>query len=185
MALPLRTLLLSLLMVAALTWLVMPALSLICRGRLTSNYDSGEHMIVITTPTGTIGKQVLENLLDSDESLRVIVRDPSRLSPKARERVEVIEGSHDDADVVNAGFADADAVFWLCPPNPTAASVHDAYVGFSRPACDAFRTNGVKRVVGISALGRGTPMAKDAGFVTASLAMDDLIASSGVGYRAR
>lgn len=141
-------------------------------------------MIVITTPTGTIGKQVLENLLDSDESLRVIVRDPSRLSPKARERVEVIEGSHDDADVVNAGFADADAVFWLCPPNPTAASVHDAYVGFSRPACDAFRTNGVKRVVGISALGRGTPMAKDAGFVTASLAMDDLIASSGVGYRA-
>jgi antibiotic biosynthesis monooxygenase (ABM) superfamily enzyme len=37
MALPLRTLLLSLLMVAALTWLVMPALSLICRGRLTSN----------------------------------------------------------------------------------------------------------------------------------------------------
>jgi uncharacterized protein YbjT (DUF2867 family) len=141
-------------------------------------------MIVITTPTGTIGHQVLENLLDSDESLRVIVRDPSRLSAETRDRVEAVEGSHGDADVVNVAFADADAVFWLCPPNPTAWSVDDAYVGFSRPACDAFRTHGVKRAVSVTALGRGTAMAKDAGFVTASLAMDDLIASTGVSYRA-
>jgi antibiotic biosynthesis monooxygenase (ABM) superfamily enzyme len=34
--LPLRTLLLSVVMVAVLTWLVMPALSRICRGWLTS-----------------------------------------------------------------------------------------------------------------------------------------------------
>jgi uncharacterized protein YbjT (DUF2867 family) len=141
-------------------------------------------MIVVTAPTGNIGHRVLEKLLDSDESLRVIVRDPSRLSAEARERVEIIEGSHGDPDVVSAGFTDADAVFWLCPPNPTAASVDEAFVGFSRPACEAFRANGVKRVVGISALGRGTPMAKHAGFVTASLAMDDLIASTGVDYRA-
>jgi uncharacterized protein YbjT (DUF2867 family) len=141
-------------------------------------------MILITTPTGTIGSQVLENAPDSDESVRVIVRDQSRLSPKARDRVDVVEGSHGDADVVKTAFADVDAVFWLCPPNPTAATVDDAFVGFTRPAADAFRTNGVKRVVGITGLGRGTPMAADAGFVTASLAMDDLITSTGVSYRA-
>jgi uncharacterized protein YbjT (DUF2867 family) len=39
-------------------------------------------------------------------------------------------------------------------------------------------------VVGVSALGRGTALAKNAGLVTASLAMDDLIASTGVSYRA-
>jgi uncharacterized protein YbjT (DUF2867 family) len=39
-------------------------------------------------------------------------------------------------------------------------------------------------VVGISALGRGTPAAAHAGLVTASLGMDDLIASTGVHYRA-
>jgi hypothetical protein len=39
-------------------------------------------------------------------------------------------------------------------------------------------------VVGISALGRGTAVAGRAGYVTASLAMDDLIAGSGVAYRA-
>ncbi|MEV4889888.1 hypothetical protein AB0K48_10920, partial [Nonomuraea sp. NPDC055795] len=38
--------------------------------------------------------------------------------------------------------------------------------------------------VGVSALGRGTPQAAQAGLVTASLAMDDLIAGSGVAYRA-
>ncbi|TIX73170.1 MAG: NmrA family transcriptional regulator, partial [Mesorhizobium sp.] len=36
-------------------------------------------MIVVTTPTGSIGHQVLETLLGSDEPIRVIARDPSRL----------------------------------------------------------------------------------------------------------
>src|SRR4029077_18393873 len=48
----------------------------------------------------------------------------------------------------------------------------------------AFKTHGTKRVVGISALGRGTTAAAHAGLVTASLKMDDLIASTGVPYRA-
>jgi uncharacterized protein YbjT (DUF2867 family) len=39
-------------------------------------------------------------------------------------------------------------------------------------------------VVGVSALGRGTPWAAHAGLASASLAMDDLIASTGVSYRA-
>ena len=39
-------------------------------------------------------------------------------------------------------------------------------------------------VVGVSALGRGTPVADRAGLVSASLAMDDLIAGTGVAYRA-
>jgi uncharacterized protein YbjT (DUF2867 family) len=139
-------------------------------------------MIVVTTPTGTIGQQVLANLLDSGEPIRAIARDPSRLPSQARERVEVVQGSHGDVDVVNQAFAGADSVFWLVPPDPHAESVEAAYVDFSRPACDAFKTQGVQRVVGVTALGRG--VAENAGYVTASLAMDDLIASTGVRYRA-
>jgi uncharacterized protein YbjT (DUF2867 family) len=141
-------------------------------------------MIVITTPTGLIGHQVLNNLLQSDEPIRVIVRDPSRLSPRERERVEVVQGSHGDLDVVTRAFAGADSVFWVVPPDPHAESVEAAYVGFSQPACDAFKSQGVKRVVGVSAFGRGTAVSGKAGNVTASLAMDDLIASTGVSYRA-
>ena len=141
-------------------------------------------MIVITTPTGQIGGQVLENLLESSEALRVVVRDPSALPTDVSARVEVVEGSHGDPAVVNEAFAGADAVFWLAPPDPRAASVEAAFVGFTRPAAEALKNQGVKRVVGVTALGRGTPWADRAGYVTGSLAMDDLIASSGVGYRA-
>jgi uncharacterized protein YbjT (DUF2867 family) len=141
-------------------------------------------MIVVTTPTGQIGGQVLERLVAEGAPVRVIVRDPSRLPASVRERVEVVEGSHGDLEVVTKAFAGAEAVFWLTPPDPRAASVEAAYVDFTRPACEAMQAQGVRRVVAVSALGRGTATADHAGFVTASLAMDDLIASTGVGYRA-
>jgi len=140
-------------------------------------------MIVITTPSGQIGHQVLESLLESREELRVISLDPSALPADVRERVEIVEGSHSDAAVVDEAFTGADAVFWLTPPDPRAPSVEAAYVGFTRPAAEAFKRHGVKRVVGVSALGRGTPWAAHAGFATGSLAMDDLIAATGVAYR--
>ena len=41
-------------------------------------------MIVITAPTGQIGHQVLDNVLNSDEPIRVIVREPSTTSTLAR-----------------------------------------------------------------------------------------------------
>ena len=141
-------------------------------------------MIIVTAPTGAIGHQVLENVLHGQEPIRVIARDPSRLPPHARDRIDVVQGSHSDAAVVNKAFAGADAVFWLVPPDPRAKTVDAAYLDFTRPACAAFKTHGVKRVVGISALGRGTPAGAHAGLVTASLKMDDLIASAGVHYRA-
>jgi uncharacterized protein YbjT (DUF2867 family) len=141
-------------------------------------------MIVITTPTGLIGHQVVNNLLAHDEPIRVIVRDPSHLPSPVRERVEIVQGSHGDPNVVTRAFVGADSVFWLVPPDPHAESVEAAYVDFTRPACAAFKSQRVKRVVGVSAFGRGAPVAAHAGNVTASLAMDDLIASTGVAYRA-
>jgi len=141
-------------------------------------------MIVITTPTGQIGRQVLGNLLESGEQLRVIARDPSQLPAGVREDLDIVEGSHGDAAVVDKAFAGADAVLWLTPADRRAPSVEAAFAGFTRPAAEAFNRHGVGRVVGVSVLGRGTPWAGRAGFVTGSLAMDDLIAASGVAYRA-
>lgn len=141
-------------------------------------------MIVVTTPTGQIGSQVVENLLAAGAPVRVIVRDRGRLAPAVHDRVEVVEGSHGDADTVEKAFGGADAVLYLIPPDPKAASVEEAYAGFSRAAVGAFSRGLVRRVVGISALGRGTPASGRAGNVTATLAVDDLIASTGVPYRA-
>ncbi|MBL1111121.1 NAD(P)H-binding protein [Streptomyces sp. 110] len=145
-------------------------------------------MIVITAPTGQIGSRVMGILLNEaperGEELRVIVRDPGKLPDAVRARVDVVTGSHGDAEVVDRAFAGADAVFWLVPPHPRAPSLDAAYSGFTRAAAKAFTAHGVGHVVGVSALGRGTPAAGRAGHVTASLAMDDLIAGTGVAYRA-
>jgi uncharacterized protein YbjT (DUF2867 family) len=139
-------------------------------------------MIVITTPTGGTGRQVLENVLDGGEEIRVIAREPGRLPPHVRERVEVVRGSHGDPGVVTEAFAGADSVYWVVPPNPRAEDVEGYVLDFTRPACEAISTQGVKRVVGVSTLGRG--VAKNAGQISAALAMDELIGSTGVSYRA-
>ncbi|NUP27124.1 MAG: NAD(P)H-binding protein [Nocardia sp.] len=145
-------------------------------------------MIVITTPTGNIGGRLLEILVDRapahDERLRVIVRDPAKLTESIREQVEVVSGSHCDAATVAKAFDGADAVFWLVPPDPATPSLRQAYSGFTRAAAGALTEHGVGHVVGVSALGRGTPVADRAGLVTASLEMDDVIAGTGVHYRA-
>ncbi|MEV4560682.1 NAD(P)H-binding protein [Kitasatospora sp. NPDC049285] len=134
-------------------------------------------MIVVTAPTAKIGRHVVEQLLDAGEPVRVIVRDPRRLSPTVRDRVEIVQGSHRDAAVVDKAFARADAVFWLMPSDHRAPDVMTSYVEYSRPGVEAVAAHGVRHVVGVSALGRGTAVADRAGHVTASLAMDDLFAT--------
>ncbi len=150
-------------------------------------------MIVITAPTGNIGHQVLGHVLAGDQPVRVIVRDPAKLSADVRDRVEVVQGSHGDPQVVARAFDGADALFWLLPTDHRAATVDGSYVGFTRPAAKALDSqrvqgiqdsHGIQRVVDVSALGRSTAYADRAGYVTASLAMDDLIAGTGVAFRA-
>ncbi|MFI9322001.1 NAD(P)H-binding protein [Kitasatospora aureofaciens] len=140
-------------------------------------------MIVVTAPTAKIGRRVVEQLLDAGEPVRVIVRDPQRLSPAVRDRVEIVEGSHRHAAAVDKAFAGADAVFWLMPSDLSAPDVMTSYVENSRPGVEAVAAHGVRHVVGVSALGRGTAVADRAGHVTASLAMDDLFATV-TNYRA-
>lgn len=139
-------------------------------------------MIVLTAPTGRIGSQLLGHLLARREPVRVIARDPGRLPAEVRDRVEVVPGSHRDAEVVDRAFAGADAVFWLMPADPTATSIYQTYVGDSIPAADAIVAHQVPRVVVVSALGRGTRLY--AGHASASWAMDDLLRSTGAHVRA-
>ena len=139
-------------------------------------------MIVVTAPTGNIGHRVVADLLEAGEQVRVVVRDASKLDAAVRDRVNVIEGSHGDVAVVERAFAGADAVFWLAPADPT-LTLEQAYLDFTRPAAAAFARLGVQRVVSVTALGRGTPWADRAGLVTTSIAMDDMIAASGVAFR--
>lgn len=139
-------------------------------------------MIVVTTPTGNIGRHVVRHLLDAGEALRLIVRDPSKLAQDVRDQVEVVEGSHGDAAVVDRAFQGADAVFWLCPPTPSPTPAA-ATVDFTRPGAEAMRRHGVRHIVAATTLGRNTPWQGRAGNATGSIHMVDLLRTTGAAVR--
>lgn len=137
-------------------------------------------MILVTTPTGDIGRRVLFHLRAAGKAVRVIARDATKLPPDPQ--IDVVEGSMADAATIARALPGVTRVFWLPPGDPTLPSAEAAYAGVSRPFCNGLRGSQVTHVVGISALGRGWP--KPAGQVTATLAVDDMIAATGVHYRA-
>lgn len=139
-------------------------------------------MIVVTAPTGQIGHHVVEDLLAVGEPVRVVVRDAAKLADGVADRVEVVEGSHGDEGTIDRALDGATSLFWLAPPDP-GKTLDKVYLDFTRPAVDAIRRHAVKRVVAVTALGRGTAWARKAGLVTASIAMDDLLMSSGAAFR--
>lgn len=138
-------------------------------------------MIVITTPTGTIGAAVAESLNAAGQALRLIVRDPAKLPPRLTQHAEVVVGSHNDPAVLDQALTGADALFVVVPPDFRADDVTEYYLGFARPIADAVRVHEVPRVVAVSSLGRG--FTQPAGMLSAAWAMDDVLESSGAAYR--
>jgi len=139
-------------------------------------------MIVVTTPTGNVGSQLLAELLKAEtEPLRVIVRDPSRMPGAVRDQVQVIVGSHDDPAVLDQALDGAQGLFWLIPPSMRASSAKDYYLSFAHPAAAAIRRHEVGHVVGISSAGWDFP--HPAGLLSAAHAMDAELETSGAAYR--
>lgn len=138
-------------------------------------------MIVVTTPTGQIGSQLVDLLLAGGQRVRIIARDASRLDLKVREGAEVVEGSHSDPGALNQALSDAAALFWLVPPDPRASSAQAHYLSFAMAGTIAVRRHGVSHVVGVSSAGHGWP--KPAGLLSAAFAMDAELERSGAAYR--
>lgn len=137
-------------------------------------------MIVVSTPTGHIGSQLVPHLLAAGASVRVIARKPEKLAPAIRGRVEIVQGSTDDIHVLSRAVERADELFWAVPPSFQASDLNEDIYRFTRPLCEAIEAQGVKRIVAVSSLGRGR--AKSA-LLTSSFAMDAMIEQTGVLYR--
>jgi uncharacterized protein YbjT (DUF2867 family) len=139
-------------------------------------------MIVVTTPTGDVGSQLVAELLNAEtEPLRVIVRDPSRLDDAVRDQVQVVVGSHADPAVLDKALDGAQGLFWLIPPTMRASSADQYYRSFTRPAVEAIRRHRLGHVVGISSAGWNWP--HPAGLLSAAHVMDRELARSGASYR--
>ena len=78
--------------------------------------------IAVTTPTGNVGRHVVAMLLRAGVRPTVLVRDPARLDPAARERVDAAPVDQADADAVVATTRDVDALPNASPMTPCSRS---------------------------------------------------------------
>lgn len=139
-------------------------------------------MFVVTTPTGKIGSRLVSLLLSAGERVRVIARDPAKLSPLVRDKVEAVEGSLDDKDVVSKALEGAEAVFLVVPFPYDAQDIVGHYLRYVRPTTEAVKRHGVKRIVYVSGL-RLAP-ADGTRKLSLSAAVESAIKDAGCDYRA-
>lgn len=138
-------------------------------------------MIVLTTPTGDIGSKVLAEILKSDEPIRVIVRDAAKLDDAIKNRVEVIEGSTDNKEVVTKAFENADAVFWVVPGDDNTDDLEAHYIRFNKVAAHAAKAQNVTRLVWVSTL--GINLGETSGHLSAAKAGDVPLIETGIAAR--
>jgi uncharacterized protein YbjT (DUF2867 family) len=123
-------------------------------------------MILVTGATGTVGREVVEQLVAADEPVRAIARDPDRVA--LPDSVELVAGDLSDAVGIAPHLHGVDSVFLLWP-FPTVESVRK----LGPPLIDTLATH-VRRIVYLSA----TPAADPPGGFWR--AVEELIEASGL-----
>jgi uncharacterized protein YbjT (DUF2867 family) len=108
--------------------------------------------IVVTTPTGHVGSQLVPLLLKAGERPILFCRSAARLRPEWRESSEVVEGDQGKAADVARALEGADAVYWVSPPTDDVDPVA-SHERMARSLVSALATTGVTRVVFQSSVG--------------------------------
>jgi uncharacterized protein YbjT (DUF2867 family) len=137
-------------------------------------------MILITTPTGNTGHNVLATAIGAGESVRTLARDPNRIPRALRERCEVITGDLRDEATLRKAAEGARAAFFCVPQSGESTDVAAYYRAFAEPAARAFKAAQVAHLVTISG-GRGEPA--DVGPSGPLAAMEKSIDATGAATR--
>jgi nucleoside-diphosphate-sugar epimerase len=111
--------------------------------------------ILITGSTGFVGSHLAERLVAEGAHVRALVRDPQKLLPSLRDRVEVVRGDLLNPDCFAAATKDCDVVFhvaaWLGQPNRRDVA-YAINVTATRQLAEAARAAGVRRFVSTSSV---------------------------------
>jgi nucleoside-diphosphate-sugar epimerase len=111
--------------------------------------------VLVTGATGFIGSHLAERLLAAGSGVRVLVRDPQKLLPALRDRVEVVRGDLLQPDCFLAATRDCAFVFhvaaWLGQPNRRDVA-YAINVTSTQQLAAAARTTGVRRFVSTSSI---------------------------------
>ena len=110
--------------------------------------------VVVSTPTGHVGSRVVQLLIQAGVRPTLLAHHPARLDPAVRERADVVEADVSDAATVLRATRDADALFWLSPPNfQPAADPVAWYARLGANAARAVAENRIGRTVFLSSIG--------------------------------
>lgn len=101
-------------------------------------------MILITGATGTVGSEVVKQLVEAGQEVRALVRDLAK-ALKFGTGVEVVKGDLSKPETLAAAFIGADKAFVLCAPGPD-------MVELEGNAYDAAKRADTKHIVKLSAL---------------------------------
>ena len=138
--------------------------------------------ILVTNPTGRIGRRVLAELLAPEFSVRVIARDPARLPEEIRDQVDIVRGSAEDAVTLRHALEGVEALFWcVLTESLEETDVEQHYERFACSAWDAIRGARTPRVVTISAL--GNEAARSSGRFSGLRAMEEILNEAGAAIR--
>ncbi|MCK6508461.1 SDR family oxidoreductase [Myxococcota bacterium] len=102
--------------------------------------------ILLTGATGTIGSQVLHQLLDAHADLRVGVRNPAKSADIAARGAEVVALDYEQPATLDSAMKGAHTLFLLTP------FVEDP-VPYTQLALEAAKRNGIQHIVRLSVVG--------------------------------
>jgi uncharacterized protein YbjT (DUF2867 family) len=109
--------------------------------------------IAITTPTGHIGRGVVEALIGTGHELVLLCRDPAKVKDYTERGATAVAGSLEDAAYVARATAGVDALFWLTPPKFDAPDFRAYQRKLGDNVAAAVRKNKIRRVVHLSSFG--------------------------------
>ena len=109
--------------------------------------------IVVTTPTGNIGRVVTNELLDAGAEVVLPVRNPQKVKEFTDRGAKATKGTMDDSEFIAESCRGTDALFWLTPPDLGAADYVASYRLMGESAAAAIKESGLSRVVNLSSIG--------------------------------
>jgi uncharacterized protein YbjT (DUF2867 family) len=109
--------------------------------------------IVITAPTGNIGRPLTQNLLDLGVKPVLIARDAAKVKHFTDQGATAVVGSHSDPAVIIEATKGADALWLLTPVAFQTDDLRAFYRTFGEAAAKAIEQNDIGHVVHLSSVG--------------------------------